>query len=141
MEMKLFGMKFRPFVVILCMVIGIALGCFVLCSCAKIGIKEIKEGFTEMGAPTMYNMGAGVKGSYDTRHLNNIAQNLEANHGPALPLPPGEMFFFADNKFKPECCVPPFSSVSSSDGCACVTKEQVDYINMRGGNRTCSEVF
>ena len=80
-------------------------------------------------------------GSYDTRHLNNIAQNLEANHGPALPLPPGEMFFFADNKFKPECCVPPFSSVSSSDGCACVTKEQVDYINMRGGNRTCSEVF
>ncbi len=75
MEMKLFGMKFRPFVVILCMVIGIALGCFVLCSCAKISLKDVKEGFTEMGAPTMYNMGAGVKGSYDTRHLNNIAQN------------------------------------------------------------------
>jgi len=141
MEMKLFGMKFRPFVVILCVVIGITLGCFVLCSCAKISIKDVKEGFNEMGASPTYNMGAGVKGSYDTRHLQSISPNLEANHGSVLPLPPGEMFFFADNEFKPECCVPPFSSVSSADGCACVTKEQVDYINMRGGNRTCSEVF
>ena len=90
--MKLFGMKFRPFVVILCLVIGIALGCFVLCSCAKISIKDVKEGFVEMGASPSYNMGAGVKGSYDTRHLQSIAPNLEANHGPALPLPPGEMF-------------------------------------------------
>jgi hypothetical protein len=141
MEMKLFGMKFRPFVVILCVVIGITLGCFVLCSCAKISIKDVKEGFSEMGASPTYNMGAGVKGSYDTRHLQSISPNLEANHGSVLPLPPGEMFFFADNEFKPECCVPPFSSVSSADGCACVTKEQVDSINMRGGNRTCSEVF
>ena len=48
---------------------------------------------------------------------------------------------FAKNEFKPECCVPPFSGVSSADGCACVTKEQVDYINMRGGNRSSSSIY
>ena len=51
------------------------------------------------------------------------------------------MFLFAKNEFKPECCVPSFSSASNADGCACVTKEQVDYINMRGGNRSCGSVY
>ncbi len=141
MEMKLMGIKFRPMVVVLCLVVGIMIGTFVLCSCAKVSLKEVKEGFETMGAPTRYNMSVGVPGSYGTRKLQSIAPHLEANRGPKLPLPPGELFFFADNEFKPECCVPPFSSVSSSDGCACVTKEQVDYINARGGNRSAYEVF
>lgn len=141
MEMKLMGMKFRPMVVILCVLVGMVIGAFALCSCAKITLKEVKEGFVTMGAPTRYNMSVGVPGSYGTRKLQSIAPHLDVNRGPKLPLPPGELFFFADNEFKPECCVPPFSSVSSADGCACVTKEQVDYINARGGNRSASEVF
>jgi len=141
MEMSLLGLKFRPLVVILCMVVGMIIGCFVLCSCSRVGLDSLKEGFKEMGAPVMYNMSNGVTGAYANRKLQSISQNLESNSGPKLPLPPGELFFFADNEFKPECCVPPFSSVSSADGCACVTKEQVDYINMRGGNRSCGEVF
>tara|TARA_B100000795_G_C22806455_1_gene445224 strand:+ start:177 stop:602 length:426 start_codon:yes stop_codon:yes gene_type:complete len=141
MEMKLFGFKFRPFIVVSCIIIGAIIGCFVICSCSKITLKDVKEGFTDFGASTGYNMSDGVKGSFGNRKLPGAAPNLEANMGPKLPLAPGEMFFFADNEFKPECCVPPFSSVSSADGCACVTKEQVDYINMRGGNRSHSEVF
>ena len=43
------------------------------------------------------------------------------------------MFMFADNKFKPECCP---STYTSSTGCACISQEQVNYINQRGGNRT-----
>lgn len=141
MEMKLMGIKFRPMIVFLCVLVGMLIGVFVLCSCAKVTAKQVKEGFESLGAPNSYNMSVGVPGSYGTRKLNNIARPLDTNRGPKLPLPPGELFFFADNEFKPECCVPPFSSVSSADGCACVTKEQVDYINTRGGNRSSSEVF
>ena len=141
MEMKLFGIRFRPFIVVSCIIIGVIIGCFSICSCSKISLTDVKEGFTDFGASTMYNMSEGVQGSFGNKNLPSLSANLEANGGPKLPLAPGEMFFFADNEFKPECCVPPFSSVSSADGCACVTKEQVDYINMRGGNRTHSEVF
>jgi hypothetical protein len=134
MEMKLFGIKFRPLIVVSCVIIGIIIGCYSICSCSHM----VKEAF---GANTGYDMSNGVTGSYGNKKLESLTQNLESNRGPVLPLVPGEMFFFANNEFTPECCVPPFSSVSSADGCACVTKEQVDYINMRGGNRTYSEVF
>lgn len=85
-------------------------------------------------------MGQGVIGSYDTRKLPSIAQNLSTHVGPKVPLPAGQMFFFANNNFRPECCVPPQSGVSNGDGCACVTQEQVNYISSRGGNRAvCGE--
>ena len=38
------------------------------------------------------------------------------------------MFFYSDTEFKPECCVPPYSGTSSANGCACITKKQVDYL-------------
>ena len=49
MEMKLFGIKFRPMVVALCLLVGIMIGAFALCSCAKVTLKEVKEGFESMG--------------------------------------------------------------------------------------------
>ena len=141
MEMKLLGFKFRPLVVLMCVLLGMAISGFVLGSCSKLTLADIKESFEGMGAPTHYEMGKGVKGSYDSQKLASISPNLDANHASALPLAPGQLFFFDKNEFKPECCVPPFSSVSNSDGCACVTKEQIDYINMRGGNRSCGNAF
>lgn len=139
--MKLFGVKFKPMIVLLSGIVGMLIGVFVLCSCSKVTAKDIKEGFESYGAPTSYDMNNGVPGSYDIHNMQNISQPLNTNKGPKLPLPPGELFFFADNEFKPECCSPPSTNVSSADGCACVTQEQVDYINARGGNRTCGEVF
>jgi hypothetical protein len=53
--------------------------------------------------------------------------------GTPVPLPEGELVIFAQNKFKPECCPSPYSS---STGCACITPEQINYLNTRGGNRT-----
>ena len=141
MEIKILGMKIRPVIVVLCILVGMIVGGFALCSCAKVTLHQVKEGFEELGATRSYNMSDGVPGSYGKKQLDNIAQKLNTNQGTKLPLPAGELFFFANNEFKPECCVPSFSSVSSSDGCACVTKEQVDYINSRGGNRSCSSVF
>jgi hypothetical protein len=48
-----------------------------------------------------------------------------------IPLPPGEMYFFAKTPFKPECCP---SYMSSSTGCACMTVDQYNYLKDRGGN-------
>ena len=141
MEMKLLGFKFRPLVVLMCVLLGMAISGFVLGSCSRFTLSDIKESFEGMGAPTNYEMGQGVKGAYDVQKLASISPNLDANQASALPLAPGQLFFFDKNEFKPECCVPPFSSVSNSDGCACVTKEQVDYINMRGGNRSCGTAY
>lgn len=58
--------------------------------------------------------------------------------GTAVPLPDGELFFFQNNQFKPECCPGPYSS---STGCACMSTEQIKYLNTRGGNRTSDSEF
>ena len=160
--MRLGKMRINLTHAVLFVVVGILLGCFVIGSCARHpvlntgnhlakagtklanqcsallkmalagrGASNGKEGF---GAPLGYNMQTGVPAGAFTAQPN--AQQLDTHTGPVLPLPEGQLFFFADNTFSPSCCTPPFSGVSSSDGCACVTKEQVDYINMRGGNRT-----
>jgi|TARA_B110001450_G_scaffold68251_1_gene64499 hypothetical protein len=143
MEMKFMGIRFRLEIVIACIIIGIVAGCHLFCSCAhtenvkKVAKKVVREGMESMGANLGYDMGKGVSGSWgSSRKVNGDSQQLNTHTGPKLPLAPGQLFFFADTEFKPECCVPPYSGTSSSDGCACVTEDQVNYINMRGGNNT-----
>jgi len=48
-----------------------------------------------------------------------------------IPLPEGELDMFATTPFKPECCP---NSYSSSEGCACMTTEQYNYLINRGSN-------
>ena len=48
-----------------------------------------------------------------------------------IPLPEGELDIFATTPFKPECCS---NFYSSSTGCACMTTEQYNYMQTRGGN-------
>lgn len=69
----------------------------------------------------------------DGMGYENKLNSYKDNVGTPVPLPEGELFFFADNKFKPECCP---STYSDSMGCACLSQAQVTYINERGGNRT-----
>lgn len=66
------------------------------------------------------------------------AQKANMYTGTQVPLPDGELFFFQNNQFKPECCPSPYSA---STGCACMSKEQIAYLNSRGGNRTCDSEF
>jgi len=49
----------------------------------------------------------------------------------AIPLPEGKLDFLSSTPFKPECC-PNF--YSNSSGCACITVDQYNYIQQRGGN-------
>lgn len=160
MQIKLLGLTCRVEIIVISIIVGILLGTHLFCSCTKVSAKEmtkeienringiindvggrIKEGFAlANAAPTTYKMGKGVPDSYDSNRLESISQNLGTHIGPKVPLPAGQMFFFANNTFSPDCCVPPQSGVSNGDGCACVTQEQINYISSRGGNRAvCGE--
>lgn len=48
-----------------------------------------------------------------------------------IPLPEGESDMFATTQFKPECCP---NAYSTSTGCACMTVEQYNFLQNRGGN-------
>ena len=53
--------------------------------------------------------------------------------GPAFEVGSNSLFMFKNNQCKPECCPSPYST---STGCVCMTSEQINYLNTRGGNRT-----
>lgn len=61
----------------------------------------------------------------------NRLDSYQYNTGPKIPLPDGELFFFKDTKFSPNCCP---GTYSSSLGCACLSKTQFNYLMTRGGN-------
>jgi hypothetical protein len=63
----------------------------------------------------------------------NRLDSYQYNTGPPIPLPEGELFFFKDTKFSPDCCP---GTYSSSLGCACLSKPQFNYLVTRGGNNT-----
>ena len=67
----------------------------------------------------------------------NDKQSKVNNKGTPVPLQ-GTLFYFKNNKFAPECCP---SSYSSSTGCACISNDQLEYLNQRGGNRTLPSEF
>ena len=84
MEIKILGVKIRPVIVVLCLLVGMIVGGFALCSCAKITLQQVKEGFEELGANRSYNMSDGVPGSYGKSHLRDITQQLNTNQGPKI---------------------------------------------------------
>lgn len=47
------------------------------------------------------------------------------------PLNEGELDFFANTEFKPECCP---NTYSNSEGCACMSTQQYSSLITRGGN-------
>jgi len=154
MELRLFGYEARLEIVVACVIIGMVAGLFMFCDCFQYSILEgmtpnnlngknpgdKKEGFVnlsnnDLNIDDSYTMGwvqtakRYASGMGNKNRLNTYKDNV----GTPVPLPEGELFFFADNKFKPECCP---STYSDSMGCACLSQDQVNYINQRGGNRT-----
>lgn len=109
--------------------IGIMIGTSMLCGCSC-----NKEGFVvpsrsaELGSDSMYN---GVPGmgteTWRKEHEKDLASVNMLNEQNQKSL-----FFYANNRFAPECCAT--SSVSGSNGCACVTTEQRKHLGTRGGN-------
>ena len=99
-----------------------------------------KEGLALMGSDINEVQNGDVAGMWVTKantYASEFGYGIMNNTGSAYsadePLKNGEMVMFAKNKFKPECCPAPYSS---STGCVCMTPEQINYLNTRGGNRT-----
>ena len=66
---------------------------------------------------------------YNANMINKKRSNYK---GTPVPLPEGELFFFKNNKFKPECCP---ATYTTSSGCACMSIDQQNYLTARAGNR------
>jgi len=145
MELELFGNKMRIELILLCMFIGgfIALNLF---ACACGGVKEgfaVAKGLT--GAALNYSMGDGVKVTWEHPNkdysYNSWFRSLEGNTmglTPPFPTDLNKLDMLSNNQFDPDCCP---ATYSNSMGCACVTPEQMKYLNMRGGNRTFNTEF
>ena len=134
MKLNLFGNKVRLEVAIGFIVLGMIIGCSLYCNCSR-------EGMENNGSEINDSIGDGNSSSWENK-ANEYADNMDNSDrlnrhstysGTPVPLQEGEMFFFAENEFKPECCG---ATYSSSTGCACTSEEQVKYLNTRGGNRT-----
>jgi len=63
--------------------------------------------------------------------LNSDVKKFLSRKQQQLPLPEGEMDFFANVPFKGECCP---NTYSNSMGCACMTSQDYNYLITRGGN-------
>ena len=63
--------------------------------------------------------------------LSDGVKKFLARKQQQLPLPEGEMDFFANSEFKPECCP---NTYSNSTGCWCGTSQDYNYLITRGGN-------
>lgn len=70
--------------------------------------------------------------SKDDQSINSSLMQPYASYK-CGPINPGK-FFFDNIEFKPDCCP---STYYSSQGCACLSPQQINYLNSRGGNRTC----
>jgi len=124
--------------VVVSLLIGGIIACHTICGSTSLHSNK-KEGFIT-GAPLNYQLGHGVPNDMwsappvtaNQAHQNMYAK-LASNVGGQVP--PKGLFMWADNLFKPECCFTP-QQYSSSTGCACISKEQMQYISSRGGNNT-----
>lgn len=103
-------------------------------------ISPVNEGMTAIGSDINEVQNGDIAGMWVTKantYASEFGYGTINNTGSAYtadePLKNGEMVLFAKNKFKPECCPAPYSS---STGCVCMTPEQINYLNTRGGNRT-----
>lgn len=107
---------------------------------------EAHEGMQNYGQEVKASNNDDVAGSWinkATQYSSNLGyanaiHQSNTHVGTPVPLPEGELFFFTQNQFKPECCP---NIYSSSTGCACMSKEQHQYLNTRGGNRTSDSEY
>lgn len=122
MAVKLFGMKCRLELLVLVALLCLYIGSTLMCNCTRI------EPFASAQASYAVPEGESAY-QYDMKKFTGD------HKGTPVPLAPGQLDFFADNQFKPECCP---STYSSGNGCACMSAAQVSYLNQRGSNNSCN---
>jgi len=164
MNVKIFGLELSVKYLVLSIILLLFIYYNTYVSCLYCS-KEMFESIDNQGANLNYKMGSNIKGAvYDLQFTNgqgstlkdelkniipaygeektnnkekeiNIYKDLETNvenmknnNGSSI----NTISFFQNTKFSPDCCP---SNYSSSSGCACITPEQMKFLNHRGGNR------
>ena len=130
MEFQLFGIKLRLWVVVVSVLLGYLIGGMLLCSCSKVSLKEGMEILSDASVKSLGSV-KPISEDVDFKSVSKGATGLTDVDATNLAL-------FADNKQSPECCP---SMYSGSDGCVCLSDEQANYLNSRGGNRVCPSEF
>lgn len=117
---------------------------FNTCTCIE------KENMSNLNpAPIGYNLSDGVPGDKWAQHRTEALNSPDSDEffkrlahieAGQVPLPEGKLNFFYGNTFDPECCFKPHN-YSSSTGCACISEEQMRFLNERGGNNNMDELM
>lgn len=144
MEINFLGCKLRLFCLLAVAALGFLICLVTVCSCSKVSLKEGLEMF--QGAAIDYMPNSNVKNSWSNKAetyskdmgYDGWLEKHKNYKGTPVPLSPGNLDFFQDNQFKPECCP---STYTSSDGCACTSIDQLQYLSERGGNNVTKSLF
>ena len=147
MIVELFGYKLRVEYILGALVAYLVISTLMVKSCSR--VSSIKEGMEAMGAELDYKMGSGVKTSWENKPQKEgpslkFRQHNHDAYQSKFASPDESLNFFNDTEFSYDCCGSSYSGTggllggggSTSGGCACMNKKQIDYINQRGGNRT-----
>ena len=121
MHIVIFGEKIRLTYIFIAFVFLAIVGCHMFFSCTDLNFSS--------------KLTEGLQLQFSDNHIPQDSKSFDSKPtpNPKVSVPPEELHFFANNEFTADCCP---SSYSSSTGCACMTPEQLNYLNTRGGNRT-----
>jgi hypothetical protein len=146
MDINILGFKFNLEVLILIGVLYLIMCGHLFCSCCRMNLMEGFTGAnTNNGQSSPYTLGApGIKETEDAmkwgqptmvvekgKPLDPAVKKFLERPSQKLPLPEGQLDFFAKMEFKPECCP---NAYSSSTGCACMSGNDYNYLIERGSN-------
>uniref|UniRef100_A0A6C0BUK8 Uncharacterized protein n=1 Tax=viral metagenome TaxID=1070528 RepID=A0A6C0BUK8_9ZZZZ len=143
-SVNIFGVVIHLQTIVIAAILFFIMGGHLVCSCSRFGFQEglvmINKQLASKGAGLDYKMGSDIDRSWSDGTGGSgsgapIYMEQDFKSTP-IPLPEGQLDFFNGTQFKPECCP---SSVSSSTGCACLSKEQMNHLATRGGNRTTND--
>lgn len=110
------------------------------------GVVQAKEGFvganTNFGQSSPYDLTSNPTINTSSwskpdmtvvpgQPLSQGVKDFLSREPQPVPLPEGEMLMFANTPFKPECCP---NTYSTSQGCACMTGTQYNFLKLRGFN-------
>lgn len=150
-KFKLLGITIKVEHLIIGILLYMLITGHMICGSSKISLQEGLSMIT--GSPLDYKMGTGVPGSWDTQpqQKGNSIEWRSQDHDSydsKMISPDKDLFFFGNTQFKPTCCSSTYSANGgltsqgyTSGGCACLSKEQMNYLNTRGGNRTLPTEF